>query len=152
MAYELQLYVLEEHLHKVVEELTVGLAKFAVIHKIPFEGKWLINAKMVGQSAAQQALLRLVARGIVFNSFGSYGSNLLLSVRFNHMGENLTEYGVDQSELAKTTREYLTYMTWQDGAAFQLAQARATVVTMRGGWENQAAYGRRAAMLQLLGN
>lgn len=152
MAYELQLYVLEDHLHKAVEELTVGLAKFAVIHKIPFEGKRLISAKLVGQSIAQQALLRLVARGIAYNSFGSYGSNMLMSVRFNHMGENLTEYSVDQSELAKTTREYLTYMTWPDGAAFQIAEDRAVVVTMRGDWENQAAYGRRAAMLQLLGN
>lgn len=148
MAFRAVVLVMEEHLPKAVEELSKNLAKFAEIHKIPFEDKYLLDVKSSVTHKCTQALIRLRDRGIAFNA---YGESFKFSVRFDHMGTLSDKYIMEAGDVALTTYAHLLAKLWPDGCDSHTAELRAYCVSMRFEWENQIKNGRRFAMLNMLG-
>lgn len=147
MSFRVIVQVQAEHLDKVIEEFTPGLVKFGEIHKIPFEGSYLLDLKTRTPFIANDTALRLNRRGIPYNM---RGPAYTYSVRFNHMGELLLGFNLASDDVATATRELLSVRIWPDGCNPETALLRAECVTMRFEWENQTKNGRRYAMLNLL--
>lgn len=147
MSFRVIVQVQEEHLNKAIEEFSPILVKFGEIHKIPFEGSYLLDFKGKLSYLVTEAAMRLTSRGVPFNL---RGNSYTQSVRFNHMGEVLLQFTQNSNDVANATRELLSARMWPDGCDSETAVLRAECVSMRFGWENQTKNGRRYAMLNLL--
>lgn len=147
MSFHVIVQVQEEHLNKAIEEFSPTLVKFGEIHKIPFEGSYLLDFKSKASYLVTEAAMRLTKRGVPFNIRGDSYTH---SIRFNHMGEGLLQFTQASTDISNATRELLSTRLWPDGCNSQTSLKRAECIAMRFEWENQIKNGRRYAMLKLL--
>lgn len=148
MSFRVIVQVQEEHLNKAIEEFSPILVKFGEIHKLPFEGSYLLDCEVSTNPKLTEALIRLYSRGIAFNA---YSPNYKWSIRFNHLGVREDSFLIGMGDIALNTYELLRSRLWPDGCNKETAELRAYCVSMRFAWEDQAKHGRRYAMLNLLG-